>query len=342
MDPAREIGVGVIGLGLMGRTHVEAYGAASKAGPACRLVAVADPDAARLSGRVTVQGNLQASANDERLFDPRTVRTSTEAQRVIDDPEVELVSICTPTDTHVDLARRALRAGKHVLLEKPVSLDPVAIDELAGEAERAGRICMPAMCMRYWPGWSWLRDALGDGRHGAVQSAVFQRCASKPAWNPGFYADPTRSGGALYDLHVHDADLAHWLFGAPESIAATGTRDHVTALYRYAHGPQHVVLEGGWDHATGFPFRMRFVVVFERATAEFDLRRDPKLEISSDGRVETPVLDDWTGYDGEVRAVLESVRSGDARGLPTLREAAAVTRSIRRYGIGGQVVTAST
>jgi predicted dehydrogenase len=326
----------VIGLGLMGRTHVEAYGGASRAGNPCRLVAVADPDAARLSGRVSIQGNLQV-ASDEILFDPRTVRTSTEAQRVIDDPDVELVSISTPTDTHVDLARRALRAGKHVLLEKPVSLDPAAIDALALDAERAGRICMPAMCMRFWPGWSWLRDAVRDGRHGPVHSAVFQRCASRPQWNPGFYADPARSGGALFDLHVHDADLAHWLFGAPESIAATGTRDHVTALYRYANGPKHVALEGGWDHATGFPFRMRFVVAFERATAEFDLRREPQLEISADGRIENPALEPITGYDGQVRAVLEGVRDSTANGprvsLPTLAESAAVTRSIRRYGI---------
>lgn len=328
----RELGVGVIGLGLMGRTHVEAYRSAAKAGNACRLVAVADPDSARLSGRVKVQGNLQG-ASDALLFDPHDVRTSTEAQRVLEDRDVELVSICTPTDTHVDLARRALRAGKHVNLEKPVSLDPLAIEDLAGEAERAGRICMPAMCMRFWPGWSWLYDAVRDGRHGPVHSAVFQRCASRPAWNPGFYADPARSGGALFDLHVHDADLAHWIFGAPESIAATGSRDHLTALYRYANGPRHVVLEGGWDHATGFPFRMRFVVAFERATAEFDLRRDPKLELSIDGRVETPALDAWTGYDGEVRALLDAVRGGEARGLPTLRESAAVTRSILRYGI---------
>jgi len=329
----REIGVGVIGLGLMGRTHVEAYGAAARAGNPCRIVAVADPDAARLSGRVTVQGNLQSSASDALLFDPRDVRTSTEARRVIDDPAVELVSICTPTDTHVDLARQALRAGKHVLLEKPVSLDPAAIDALADEADRAGRICAPAMCMRFWPGWSWLREAVRDGRYGPAHSAVFQRLASRPAWNPGFYADPSRSGGALFDLHVHDADLAHWLFGAPDTIHATGSADHVTALYRYANGPQHVALEGGWDHATGFPFRMRFVVAFERATAEFDLRRDPKLELSIDGRVETPALDDGTGYDGEVRAVLDAARSGDAHGLPTLRESAMVTRSIRRYGI---------
>jgi len=329
----REISIGVIGLGLMGRTHIEAYRAAARSGNPCRLVAVTDPNAQRSTGHIPVEGNLQGSAGSELLFDPRAVRTGTDASTVLDDRQVELVSICTPTDTHVELARRALRAGKHVLLEKPVSLDPREIDALAIEAERANRICMPAMCMRFWPGWSWLREAVLDGRYGAVHSAVFQRCASRPTWNPGFYGDSKRSGGALFDLHVHDADLAHWLFGAPDSVVATGTCDHVTALYRYANGPRHVVLEGGWDHAAGFPFRMRFVVAFERATAEFDLRRTPSLEISIDGRIESPSLGDLKGYDGEVRALLDAVRSGDARALPTLSESATVTRAIHRYGV---------
>jgi predicted dehydrogenase len=317
----------------MGRTHVEAWRSAARSGNPVRLVAVADPDPARLTGRVTVAGNLEGQADAGPLFDPRAVRTGTDAEAVLDDPEVEIVSICTPTDTHVNLARRALERGKHVLVEKPVSLDPRAIDDLAAAASRAGRICMPAMCMRFWPGWSWLFDAMRDGRFGAVRSATFERLGAPPGWNRAFYGDRTRSGGALFDLHVHDADLVHALFGRPDSVAAAGTSDHVTALYRYARGPAHVALEGGWLGA-GFPFRMRYVVAFERATAEFDLRREPKLEVARDGHVEAPALEPWTGYDGEVRALLDAVRGGDARGLPTLAEAAAVTRTIGAYGIG--------
>jgi predicted dehydrogenase len=187
--------------------------------------------------------------------------------------------------------------------------------------------------MRFWPGWSWLQAAVRDARYGAVRGATFQRLGAAPGWNRAFYADRARSGGALFDLHVHDADLAHWLFGAPDTVVATGTSAHVSALWRYARGPAHVALEGGWLGA-GFPFRMRYVVEFEGATAEFDLRRAPHLEIARDGRVETPPLEPWTGYDGEVRALLDAVRTGDARGLPTLAEAAAVTRSIQAYGLG--------
>ncbi len=328
--PPREIRVGVVGLGLMGRTHLEAYGAAARDGNACRVVAVADPNPERLGGRIAVSGNLQSEGDGAPLFDPRAVRTGTDAGTVLDDTDVELVSICTPTDTHVELARRALSAGKHVLLEKPVSLDPDAIDALAQDARRADRICTPAMCMRFWPGWSWLREAVDDRRYGAVVSAVFQRLGSRPTWGQGFYSDSRRTGGALFDLHVHDVDLVHWLFGPPDEVASTGSIDHVTTLYRFARGPRHVLAEGGWDHAAGFAFRMRFVIAFERATAEFDLRRTPPLEIATEGRVETPTLTPGTGYDGEVRATLDAVRRNDATGLPTLAEAAQVTRTLQQ------------
>jgi predicted dehydrogenase len=329
----REIGVGVIGLGWMGRVHLEAYAQAAGAGQPCRVVAVSDRSAERLTGRAGAGGNMpvgQSSSSPSTSFDPAHVRASTDAAALLCDPDVELVSICTPTDSHVELAMAALRAGKHVLVEKPVSLDAGEIERLDLLARNVGRLCMPAMCMRFWPGWSWLKEAVDDRRFGAVRSASFQRLASRPAWGAEFYGDARRSGGALFDLHVHDVDFVRWLFGEPDAIESTGSLDHVTTLYRFASGPRHVVAEGGWDQADGFSFRMRFVVAFESATAEFDSRRDPPLEIARAGAIESPALEPGTGYDHEVRHVLERVRKGkiDTAGV-TLADAAAVTRILR-------------
>src|SRR6185295_16666128 len=87
--------------------------------------------------------------------------------------DLDLVSICTWTDSHVDLALAALAAGKHVLVEKPIALR---------ERPAARTLCMPAMCMGFWPGWSLLHEAVADRRWGPVRSAVFRRHASRPAW----------------------------------------------------------------------------------------------------------------------------------------------------------------
>jgi predicted dehydrogenase len=319
----------------MGRVHLDAYASAARAGERCRVVAVSDRNAERLRSSAGVAGNVPAGTANPAALDLADVSTGTDAAHVLADPDVELVSICTLTESHVELAIAALRAGKHVLVEKPVSLDAGEIERLDLVAREAGRLCMPAMCMRFWPGWSWLRDAVDDARYGAVISATFQRLGSRPEWGSDFYGDVKRSGGALFDLHVHDVDFVRWLFGDPTSTSSTGSMtstgsiDHVTTHYRFADGPEHVVAEGGWVASQGFPFRMRYVVAFESATAEYDSRRDPPLEITRQGRVETPKLEPGTGWEHEVRHALECVRAGRTNAGVTLADAAAVTRILR-------------
>ncbi len=325
---ANVIGLGVIGLGLMGRTHIQALEHARRGGMPCRLVAVCDRSAERLTGRSDARGNVQVGAAGEQLFDPARVRTSADPRELFDDPRVHALSICTPTDTHVELALAALAAGKHVLLEKPVALDPAQIGRIDRAAQRARRLVMPAMCMRFWPGWSWLKSRVEERTFGAVRSSVFQRLASPPAWSREFYGDPRRSGGALFDLHVHDVDAVHWLFGKPASVRSTGDFDHITTLYRFARGPRHVVAEGGWDHSSGFPFRMRYVVVFERATADFDIARTPSLLLHRDGTSTAIDAGSGDGYQGEMRHFLGAIQRGDATISPSLKEARAVTRTL--------------
>ncbi|MCS7034468.1 MAG: Gfo/Idh/MocA family oxidoreductase, partial [Phycisphaerae bacterium] len=101
------IGVGVVGLGFMGRTHVAAYVGASRAGFPCRLVAVCDSDPRRRAGEAGESGNLQTGA---AAFDPASVRAHGCFESMLADPDVRLISICTPTQTHVELASAALRA----------------------------------------------------------------------------------------------------------------------------------------------------------------------------------------------------------------------------------------
>lgn len=313
--------VGVVGLGAMGRTHLLAYAGAEGAGFPCRVVAVCDRSTERLSGRVAASGNIDVGGAD-RLFDPATVFTTTDPEALFSREDVDLVSICTRTDTHVALAISALRKGKHVLLEKPVALTAPEIAPLAAAARESGRLCMPAMCMRYWPAWAWLLDAVSRGIYGRVKSAVFSRLASPPSWSRDFYGDPTRSGGALIDLHIHDADFVRALLGEPDAVVSTGTLDHVTTHYRFgAGGPSHVVAEGAWDHTPGFAFRMRYVVVMEGATADFEFGRDPELLLCRDGKAEAVPLPPEKGYDGEVRRAVDAIARGAYEGLPGMEDA---------------------
>jgi len=323
------IGVGVIGLGYMGQTHLKAYAAAARAGYPCRIVAVADRDPARRQGDFSAAGNL-VKAVDSPLFDPEATRSYDDALDLLADPAVELVSICTHTDTHVDLAIAAIDAGKHVLLEKPIAVRSADVERLVERAKSSDRLVMPAMCMRFWPSWEWLVERVHDGAFGKVRSAVFRRLGTRPGWGGGFYQDTVRSGGALVDLHIHDADFVLHLFGAPDDVSASGDLDHVSVLYRYSSGPRHVAAEGGWDHTPGFPFSMRYTVVFEHATADFDLTRAAPLLLCRDGKAEPVDVASTDGYDGEVRHILSAIANDDRTLRATLDDALALTRLLER------------
>src|SRR5690606_42288 len=126
-----------------------------------------------------------------------------------------------------------------------------------------------------------------------------------------FYGDDSRSGGAMFDLHVHDADIICWLFGKPSQVTCRGDSQHCTTLYEFDSGPRHVTAEAAWDNQPGFGFRMRYTIVFERATADFDLGRAAeaggRLLLHEGARSEPVALADHTGYDGEIRAMLRAI-----------------------------------
>jgi predicted dehydrogenase len=319
--------VGVVGLGFMGRTHLAAWRAADAAGYACEIAAVCDRADVLAAGGRPRPGNLEASAPEGPLFDRAAVRTYERAEDLIADPSIDVVSLCTPTPSHVELSAAALAAGKHVLVEKPVAIRSADAERLADLSLRAKTVCMPAMCIRFWPGWTWLADRIRGGTFGAVRSAMFRRLGTRPGWSEGFYEDYAQSGGALFDLHVHDADFVRWTLGAPARVAASGNLDHVTAAYAYPSGPPHVVAEGGWDHADGYPFRMSYTVAFEGATADYDLHRTPRLVLARRGKLEEVALEATSGYDGEVRH-LHDVVSGRADLAATCGQAAALVRML--------------
>jgi predicted dehydrogenase len=319
------IGVGVMGLGFMGRTHVACYNALARAGLPCRLVAVCDPDPERLTGKAPAAGNLKTG--QEVVFDPAQVRAYADPERLLADAEVQLVSICTYTDTHVDLAVKALAAGKHVLVEKPIAVLAAEVRRLADAARQASTLCMPAMCIRFWPGWDWLYARVKDGTLGRVRSATFTRLGSGPTWAAGFYRDEARSGGALVDLHIHDTDFVYFCFGKPSAVSSTGNVRHQTTLYHYGPGgPSHVAAEGAWDLAPSAGFRMHFLVNFERASVEWDLFWKPTLRVYWPDRTETidPGGGGGAGYEPEIRHLVTAIAEGRRNLSATMDEAVAV------------------
>ncbi len=320
------INVGVVGLGMMGMTHLDAYASRSNA----RVVAVADMDEARRTGKARASGNIEGQAQGG--FDFASVKQYADAAELIADPRVHLVDICLPTPAHVRFAVMALQAGKHVLIEKPLARTAEQAAAIVAAADAAPGLTMCAMCMRFWPGWTWLKDAVDAKTYGPVQAATFRRVADHPGG--GFYENGDACGGAILDLHIHDADFVQYLFGMPQAVTSVGYSritdrvDHVSTQYHYADVPM-VTAEGGWSMAKGFGFRMEYTVNFAEATAVFDLAKPEPLTLYRPGQAPQAIpLPEGMGYEHEIAYFLDCIARGEKPTRVTLASAADSVRLI--------------
>ncbi|MFA7236637.1 MAG: Gfo/Idh/MocA family oxidoreductase, partial [Phycisphaeraceae bacterium] len=146
----------------MGNTHLDVYAKRKDV----KVLAISDIDPDRLSGKARATGNIEGQAKG--AFDLATVRRYDEGMKLIADPDVELVDICLWTPLHVEFALAALKAGKHVLVEKPLGINTADARKLVVAAKKSKKMIMCAMCVRFWPGWDWLKDAVANKTYGKV------------------------------------------------------------------------------------------------------------------------------------------------------------------------------
>jgi predicted dehydrogenase len=317
------INVAVVGLGFMGVTHLKAYQKLKHA----RIAALCD------AARLPVDGDFSTIAGNIPGWEPikldmTGVKATKDLGELLADPGIDVIDLCVPTPTHPKLAALALAAGKHVVCEKPLARTSALAREIVAAAESARGYFLPAMCMRFWPGWSWLKTAIADGTYGRVQAARFRRVGEPPAWGREAYFDGAKSGGALLDLHIHDTDFVQFLFGRPRAVFSqgfshySGAIDHVVTQYTVESGAS-VSAEGSWMMGEGFGFNMAYTVVFERATADYDLARGAEalkiFEAGKGARVVPPEPTD--GYIGELGYLLDCIREKRAPQRVTARDA---------------------
>ena len=195
-------------------------------------------------------------------------------------------------------------------------------DKILEAAETQGVLGMPALCLRFWPEWSWLRDTIKQGTYGKVLAARFERIGACPGGR--FYHNGELCGGALLDLHIHDTDFVLHCFGPPQAVTSfgyprmSGEIDHVVTHYHYEDIPL-VVAEGGWQPKNDLPFRMRYMVTFENATVEYDLNADPTLTLYREGHDPEPIqVGEQNGYDLQIAEFMQSLKEGTEPPTATL------------------------
>ncbi len=197
------VGVGIIGVGGIGKVNARALEADPRAG----ITGLCDIIPERMT-------EFEAELG-------RTVHKYEDFTALCADPDVDAVFVGTPNQVHVPAALAAVRAGKHMLCTKPLSDNLPGAVQLVIEAERAGVVNMMSLSTRFSRECLYLKNAVAEGRFGRFYYARARsvRRSGIPDWNPGFIE---AGGGAFRDMGVHVLDAAWWLAGMPRPVTAVG------------------------------------------------------------------------------------------------------------------------
>ena len=207
------INVGITGIGFMGWIHYLAY----QKTPGAQVTAICTRNEAKRNGDWTsIQGNFGPPGEQVDVSDWSCY---SDINDLLDDESIDLIDICLPPDLHADIAKRALQAGKHVLIEKPMALTAQECEEIVAVAEENSRQAMVAHVLPFFQEYTYLRNAVSSGEYGKLLGGHFNRVISDPLWLGKDFWDESKLGGPLIDLHVHDAHLIRYLFGMPTSVS---------------------------------------------------------------------------------------------------------------------------
>jgi len=194
--------LGIIGAGRIGRVHCESI---VNFVPQAQVQAIADP---RLNDEIR---EFAAKMRVPDVYD--------DYSKIIEDPQIDGVLICSSTDTHYSISIEAARAGKHVFCEKPVDTDTGRIAEVIKEVAEAGIKFQVGFNRRFDNNFKAVRDAVDSGRVGDVH--LVRVTSRDPAPPSAEYA--AISGGMFLDMTIHDFDMVRYLTASePVEIYAAG------------------------------------------------------------------------------------------------------------------------
>ena len=324
------VNVAILGAGFMAATRVPGYLA--------------------LAGRARVACVCTRSASGLRVAERLGARAEASLDAALLDPAIDAVDVCLPTPLHRPVAERALRAGKHVLVEKPIALTLEDAEALAATARETDRLLMVGHVLRFVDAYAQIERLVRGRTLGAPVAAFAQRLSPAPDWND-WMRDPAKSGGTLVDLLVHDFDQLNALLGTPRRVHATalggGATGGVGAFVAYERA--QALVEGSLAMPSSRPFEAGMRVVCERGLIEHGFRAAPAAaggniggETSSwlrvhpaDGPARELPLADEDPWAAEVAELVDCVERGRAivRGTPAqaidaLRVALAGVRSL--------------
>ncbi len=313
---AKKVRVGVIGAGAIAPAHLKNY----QANPNAELLAICDVEEAQAK-KVAAQFGIPNVFTDHK--------------KMLKAVALDAVSVCTPNLYHAPQSIDALKAGLHVMCEKPLAMNAKEARQMVKTAETAGKVLMTAQCMRYSGAAQSLKKMIDGGRFGDLyfgKAMLLRRAGIPKGW---FGCLQYAGGGPLLDIGVHVLDLLWYLMDRPKPVAAYGVtfdylgksgqgkggwgvgwdpvpgdfsvEDLAAALIRFENG-KAISLEASWAAHTGDTFLAR--VLGTKGGAQIN----PDFHLwEVDGRTTldtTPNPPKIDGYQGEVNHFIDCILKG--------------------------------
>ncbi len=296
--------IAIVGAGGMGKVHIRNYAHIE----GCKVVAVCDPTEA-----------------GKAIGDEIGASVYSDIEELLEQADIDIVNICTPTFLHKTHVMAALKANKHVICEKPVALCSKDAEAMFAMAKQKGVRLFIAHSVRYMPETKVLRDLVKSGEYGRPLDAQFLRLSACPRWiKNGWLFDKSKSGLIPFDLHIHDLDLIISLFGVPKTVSYTSCgRDEAAYKehYRFTYGydGMSVSAEAAWYNAD-IPFTATWRVYFENAVVINDgasvtayrFDHEPRVfDTEEKLKIDTGINVPPTGvYWAELTEFLDKIREG--------------------------------
>ncbi len=221
------LGFGIIGAGTISAFHAQAI--------------------AQLTGAKLVGVASRSLDNARKVADKHGVFATADTAALLARPDLHVVCITTPSGAHLEPALAAIRAGKHVVIEKPIEITPARVDEILAAADRAQVRVVPIFQGRFGDGARTVKAALESGRFGRlVLASAYVKWHRTAQYYTGYRGSLTLDGGgAVINQAIHGLDLLQWFAGLPVEVFAWKTRrvhtgieaeDTAAATFRFPDG----------------------------------------------------------------------------------------------------------
>jgi len=254
--------IGLVGLGFIGKRHLDVYHHIEN----CQVIAVC----------------TRSKINEQEITSNYKGSFVIDYDDLLTNKEIDIIDICLPTYLHEEYIIKAANAGKHIICEKPLTLSEESAHRVINEVKRNNVNLFVGQLLRFWPEYKVIKSYSKSDKLKDIEIVHAKRLSQAPKWS-SWFQHPEKSGGALFDLHIHDIDFVYYLLGKVDSVYAVGNKngygawDHIMTTLSFKNKSKAFV-EASQRMPIGFPFTMTFRAQSSQSTLDYHVVAGENIE----------------------------------------------------------------